>query len=200
MGVAQHNARPHADELIREVQPRLKHLLVKEDHPLALRGGHDGDRHGVGRERGPRLILELRHMPAEIILHDARLIGRHDEIVTLDLAADPQAFETHERAAKVLHPRAFDTQRRTGDRSEADERAHFDVIRSDLMGRPPKRSTTVDRVDIRTDPLNASPECHEKAREILHVRFTGRVPQHGAPLGCHGSDEGILRGRYAGLV
>ena len=65
--VAQHDARAHGDQLVDEEHPRLEHLLEHQDHAVALRRGDDRDRHQVGREGRPRLVLELRHMAAEIV-------------------------------------------------------------------------------------------------------------------------------------
>ena len=86
MRIAEHDARAHADQLVDEEEARLEHLLVDEDHALALRRGHERDRHRVRRERRPRLILELRHVPAEIALDHHLLLGGDDEILALDAA------------------------------------------------------------------------------------------------------------------
>src|SRR5688500_19814578 len=39
--------------------------LVEENQSVALRRGDDCDGHDVGRERRPRLVLELRHVRSE---------------------------------------------------------------------------------------------------------------------------------------
>ena len=54
--------------------------------PRALGGGDDGNRHDVGRERRPGLILELGHVTAEVRLNLTRLLRWHDQIVALDPA------------------------------------------------------------------------------------------------------------------
>ena len=43
---------------------------------VALRGRDDRDRHDVGRERGPRLVLELRDVAAEVGTDLPRLLRR----------------------------------------------------------------------------------------------------------------------------
>ena len=99
MRIAEHDTGAHADELIGEVEARLEHFFVHEDHAFTLGRRDDRDGHDIGRERGPRLILKLRHMSAEVTLDDARLLGGNDEIVAVDQTGDAKAFEPHERAA-----------------------------------------------------------------------------------------------------
>src|SRR6478736_4364123 len=45
MGVAEYDARAHPDQLVHEEQAGLEHLLVDDDHSLALGGGDERDRH-----------------------------------------------------------------------------------------------------------------------------------------------------------
>ena len=70
--------------------------------PRALRRRDERDRHRVGRERRPRLILELGHVPAEVALDDLLLLGRDDEVGAVDRARDAEAREAHQRRAQML--------------------------------------------------------------------------------------------------
>ena len=106
--VAQHDARAHADQLVHEEQPRLEHLLVDDDHALALRRRDERDGHRIRRERGPRLILELRHRAAEVAADLHLLVRRDDEVLALDATDDAEALEAHERGAQVLDAGALD--------------------------------------------------------------------------------------------
>ena len=112
MRIAQHDARAHRHQLVDEEHARLEHLLVHEDHAVALRRRDDGDGHEIGGKRRPRLILELRHMPAKVALHGHRLIARHEEIVALDAALDAKPLKAHERGAQVFDAGALDAERR----------------------------------------------------------------------------------------
>src|SRR5688572_21208811 len=100
MWVAEDDARAHSDELVDEEHSRLEHLLVHQNEPLALRGGDDRNRHDVGRERRPRLILELRHVPAEVAPDFLVLILRDDQIVAVFLADDAEPLEAHSDRAE----------------------------------------------------------------------------------------------------
>src|SRR5215208_464779 len=119
--VAEHYPRAHADQLVHEEHSRLEHLLVHEDHPLALRRGHDRDRHHVGRERRPGLVLELRHVATEVALDDHLLILRHDQVVARGLAANAHPLEAHQHRAEVLDAGGLDAQLGARDGGESDE-------------------------------------------------------------------------------
>jgi alpha-L-rhamnosidase len=86
--IAQHDAGAHADQLVDEEHARFEHLFVHQDQPIALRGRHDGDGHEIGGECRPWLVLELRHMAAEVGANLAGLLRRHDQIVSIDRACN----------------------------------------------------------------------------------------------------------------
>ena len=88
----------------------FEHLLEHQDDAVALAGGDDRDRHQVGREGRPGLVLQLRHVAAEIVLDLQRLLGRHDEIVARDLADDAEPLKTHPDRAQMLDAGAHDAQ------------------------------------------------------------------------------------------
>src|SRR5690606_23583878 len=129
--VAEHDPRAHADHLVGEEHPRFEHLLVDEDRALALRGHHERDGGQVRRERRPRAIVDLRHVPAEIHTALLLLIRRDQQVLTLDLAPDPEPVERQQRRIQVLDRRVPDQDLAPGHRGEADERAHFDVVAPD---------------------------------------------------------------------
>ena len=72
--IAEDDPRAHRDELVREEQPVLEHLLEEEHRPARL--GRDGqrDRRAVRRERRPRTVLDLRNVPADVVL-DVELLA-----------------------------------------------------------------------------------------------------------------------------
>ena len=80
----------------------LEHLLEHQDHAVALGRGDDGDRHQVGGKGRPGLVLELRHMAAEIVVDLHGLAGRHHEIVALDAADDAEPLKAHPDRAQML--------------------------------------------------------------------------------------------------
>src|SRR5260370_264435 len=71
-------ARGHAVHLVHEDKPRLEQLLEYEQRPFALGRADDRDGHGVRRKRGPRAVLELRDVTAEIGTDAALLAGVDD--------------------------------------------------------------------------------------------------------------------------
>ena len=171
--------------------------------PFALRRGDDGDGHGIGGERRPRLIFELRHVVAEVGLDLPPLLCRHDEIVAVLDAFDAEPRESHSRRAEMLDARRFDPQLRACRRGESDERSDFDVVGPDRMLDllAAKRSTAFDYQVVGANSLNSRAQRNEKEmREVLHVRLAGRVAQNRLALGGAGSHECVLRCRDARLV
>ena len=73
--VADRDLRAHRDQLVHEEQAVLEHLLEDQDAALGLGGERDGDRREVGRERGPRAVLDLGLVVAGVAL-DAAASGR----------------------------------------------------------------------------------------------------------------------------
>ena len=178
MRIAEHDARAHADQLVDEEQARLEHLLVNEHEPLALRRGDERDRHRVGRERRPRLILELRHVSAEVALNDLLLLRRNDEVRSVDDARDAEAREAHQRRAQMLDAGVGDANVRRRHRGQADERADLDVIGPDAMRRAAELAAAVDRDLVRADAVDLGAERDEEMTEILHVRLARGVAEH----------------------
>ena len=112
----------------------------------------------VRRKRRPRLILELRNVSTEVALNDLLLLGRHDEIGSVDLARDAEPREAHERRAQMLDAGVGDADLRPGDRRQPDERADFDVIGTDAMRGAAEWPTTVDRELVGADAVDLRAE------------------------------------------
>ena len=93
MRITQDNPGPHRNQLVDEEQAAFEHLLEHQNNALALCRRHDGNRHRIGRERRPGLILDLGNVTAEVLLNPARLSGPDHEIVALDVAADSEPLE-----------------------------------------------------------------------------------------------------------
>ena len=88
-------------ELVDEHQAVLEHPLVHEDRALGLGGERDGDGRQVRGERGPRAVLDLARVVADIGLDDELLAARHEDVVALDLAAQAETFEGEADHAQV---------------------------------------------------------------------------------------------------
>ena len=73
-------------------------------------------------KRRPRLIFfELGHVPSEVALDHARLIGGHDEIGAVDATGDAESRKAHQRRPQMLDARVGDAKLRSGDGGESDE-------------------------------------------------------------------------------
>src|SRR5688572_1834345 len=92
--IAEDDPRAHRNELVDEEEPALEHLFEHEHGAVRLRRGDDGNRRQIGRESGPGSVLDLRDLPAEIVLDFQPLTWRNTHRRPLDL--DPDA-ETPER-------------------------------------------------------------------------------------------------------
>src|SRR5688500_3055318 len=169
MGVAEHDPRAHADQLVHEEHARLEHLLVHEHHAAALGRRDDGDGHHVGREGGPGLVREGRHVSAQVALDLAALLRRDDEVLPLDAAGDAQPLEAHQGRAEVFDAGALDAQLRAGDGGEADEGADLDVVRADAVRGAAQRAAALDGEGVGADAVDARAEGTEEVREVLDV-------------------------------
>src|SRR6185503_8396870 len=187
-------------QLIDEEEARLEHLLVDQNEPGTLRRGDERDRHRVRRESRPRLILELRHVPAEIALNDLFLLGGHDEIRSFDLARDAEAREAHERRPEMFDAGVRDAQLRSRGGRHADKRTDLDVVRADTMRRAAELSSTFDGQLVRADAVDVGAERDEKVAEVLNVWLAGRVAEDGGAARGNGRGDRVLGGRDAGLI
>ena len=202
MRIAEHDARAHADELVDEEQPRLEHLFVDENEPGALRRRDDRDRHRVGRKRRPRLVLELRHVSAEIALNDRLLSAsaRDDEIGSVDHARDAEPREAHQRRAQMLDARVRDANLGARHRRQADERADLDVIRPDAMRRAAERTAALHRQLVRARPVDLRAERDQEVAEVLDVRLAGGIAENRRSARGDGRHERVLGAGDARLV
>src|SRR5687768_11713313 len=121
MRITENDLRAHGNQLVDEEESGLEHLLVHHDQPVALSGCHDGDRHRVRGECRPRLVLELRYMVAHVRLNLECLLRRNDQILSVYLALDSKALETHSRRSQMLDACILDAQLGMCHRGKPDE-------------------------------------------------------------------------------
>src|SRR5438128_2519106 len=200
MRIAQHDARAHADQLVHEEESRLEQLLEHQQDPLALRRDHDRNRHQIGREGGPRAVLQLRHVPAQVGADAALLTGIHDQLGAVEARSHAQALEPQQDAAEILASHAVDRDRTVRHGGEPDERADFDVVRPHGAGGGRERQPAFDGERVCAHALDARAQVREEARQILNVRLAGGVPQRGRAAGDDRRHQGVFGGRDAGFV
>src|SRR6266550_4421872 len=109
MRIAENDSCAHRREFVDEEHARLEHLLVHENQPLALSRGHDCDRHRIGRERRPRLVLELWNVAPHVGLYLSRLFGGNDQVVSVLDALYAESRETHPCRPQMLDARVLDS-------------------------------------------------------------------------------------------
>src|SRR6266699_4082270 len=178
--IAEHDPRSHGGQLVDEEHARLEHFFVHENEAVTLRGGHDRYGHGIGRERRPGLVLQLRNVPAHVRLYLPGLFRGHNQVRAVHLALDAEAREAHQRGAKMLDASVLDSQLRLRDRSEADEGADLNVIGTDGVRDRcgAERAATLNGHGVRADALDLRSQRDEKAREILDMRLAGSVAKN----------------------
>src|SRR6185436_20725215 len=101
MGIAEHDARTHPDELVHEEEAGLEHLLENEEHARALRSRDDGGGHHVGRESGPGTVLQLGNVPSEVRPDPPLLSRAYAEPGSLHPGPNAQPLEAKDRAAQI---------------------------------------------------------------------------------------------------
>ena len=169
--VAEDDPRAHRDELVREEQPVLEHLLEEQHRSPRLRRDRERDRRAVGRERGPGAVFDLRNVPADVVL-DVELLARRDAhraVPELDAHAEPG--ERRQDRDQVFRPHAVDGHVAARDRREPDEARDLDVIGADRPLAATERVDPLDAQDVRLDALDPSRRAS---------RGTGRDPGRAA--------------------
>ena len=112
---------------------RFSNIFSKIEHrPPRLRRDGDRDRRQVGRERGPRAVLDLRDLAAEVVL-DHELLVRRDAQRSRRRARrrSPSRSNAGRIETRSFGAHALDRDVAAGDRGEADEAADLDVLGRD---------------------------------------------------------------------
>src|SRR5262249_11002362 len=153
--------------------------LEDEHRAERLRRHRDRDRREVRRERGPRAVLDLRDVAAEVVLDDELLVRRDANARLAELDAKAEPLERRQDRDEVVRLDLLDRDPAAGPRAEADERCALDVIGADPPLAAAQRLDAVDPQHVRLDPLDLRAERAEEAAEILDVRLAGRVAEDG---------------------
>ena len=94
-------------------------------------GDGEGDRGQVGRERGPRAILDLRDLGAEVVPDHQLLAAGHADGAAFGVPLDAEALEAVPDTDHVLGDDVLDHHLPLGDGAKADEAGHLDVVGAD---------------------------------------------------------------------
>jgi len=137
---------------------------------------------------------------ADVGADAARLARGDHEVLPVEVRLDAEPLEAEQRGAQVGGAHALDAQLRVGDRRQADERAHLDVVRADRELGAPQRAAALDRERVGPDAADLGAHGDQEPREVLHVRLRGGVAQHRGALRPDGRHEGVLGPGDARLV
>ncbi len=181
------------NQLVREEEPALEHLLEDQDRAEGLRRDGHRDRRQVRGERGPGAVLDLRDVPAEVVLDDELLARRNVDALLPHLDANAEAREGGQDRREVSRLDVFDRDSTAGDRGKSDEGRHLDVVRADPPLAAVQRFDALDPQDVRLDPLDARAERDEEAAQILNVRLAGGVTDHRLSRRQHRGHDRVLR-------
>ena len=193
MRVAQDDPRAHPDQLVDEEEPALEHLLEDQDRAPGLRSHRQGDRRRVRGECRPDTGLDLRDLPAEVVLHNELLARRYVNRVVHHVDLDAELGEVREDRDEVLRLAALDRERAAGDRG-------VDVLARDPPFTAAQPLDAADGEDVRTDPVDLGAERPQEAAEVLDVRLAGRVADHGLAARKDGGHDRVLGAHHARLV
>ena len=171
--------------------------------PCACVAVDDRDRGQVGRERGPRAVLDLRDLAAEVVLDHELLAGRHAHASSRRprpgrrAARTPGRIEIRSRGLDVL-----DRQVAAGHRREADEAADLDVLRARSRHSPPReRSTPLDAQHVRLDPLDLRRRARRgSGRDPGRAARRRRCRSRSRPSASDGGHDDVLGRHHARLV
>ena len=170
---------PIDDELVDEEQAVLEHLLEDQDRPPRLRRDRERDRREVGRERGPRPVLDLRDLAAEVV-PDRRAPGP----AARARCVPPISTWTPSRAnAGRIETRSCGLASSIVMSPPVTAARPMKLATSMCSGAiryspPPSRSTPSMRSTFELDALDPRAERDEEAAEVLDVRLAGGVPDH----------------------
>src|SRR5207302_1668148 len=198
--VAEDDPRAHVHELVDEEEPTFEHLLEDEHRPTRLGGNDDRDGRQVGREGGPRAVLDLRDLAPEVVSDLEVLAVRDMDGAPVDPHADTETLEGGQDRDQVGGLDVVDRDLAGGDRPEADEARHLDVVAADAVLAAGELGPALDVDDVRADAFDPRAEGDEESAQILDVRLARRVADHGLAAGENGGHDRVLRPGYARLV
>ena len=145
-------------------------------------------------------VLDLRDVPAEVVLDDQLLARRDADRGAVDLRLDSEPAEGGQDRDQVVRVGVLDRHVARGHGGEADEARHLDVVGPDPPLAAGERRDALDAEHVRLDPLDLRSERDEEAAEILDVWLAGGVADHGLTRRQHGGHDGVLGRHHAGLV
>ena len=198
--VAQRDVGAHEDELVREDQAVLEHPLVDQDGTRALRRQGDRDRREVGRERGPRAVLDLHLVLAHVAGHDEVLAAGDEDVAVVEHRAQPEAVEDEADHPQVVLDDVLDAQLAARDARERHERPDLDVVGADLVHAAVEVGAARDREDVGADPLDVGAHLLQHPREVLDVRLARGVADDGRAGDPRGGQQRVLRAHDGRLV
>ena len=181
---------------------RLSNIFSNIEHrSVRLRRHDDGDRGQVGRERRPRPVLDLRDLPAEVVLDHELLARRHAHRPLPRPRPARRAARTPAGSRPGLAARRPSIVRSPPvDRGEADEAADLDVLRRDRHEPPPSCSTPWMRSTFDSIPSISAPSETRKRQRSWTCGSQAALPITVSPSASDGGHDDVLGRHHARLV
>ncbi len=190
--IAEDDLGAHVYEAVNEEQPALEHLLVDEDAAFAL-GGYD-QHHGqkVRGEAGPGGIGKGHDGTVQEGLNLVAFLLRDKDIVPSLLQVYAKAAEGVRDDAEVVVRYVLDGDAAAADGGHADEGAHLDHVRQDLVLGAAQTLYAVDAEEVGAYAVDEGAHAVEHLAELLEVRFAGSIVYCGSTFGkdCGHDDVG----------
>ena len=148
MGVAKRYSCPHGNEFVHKKHAGFKHLFMDENRSLNLCGNNSHDAGQIRRESRPGRIVNFGDHAAQIAIYLECLLCRDGKAGSVDGPADSEFSERNLERPHVTGFNIGDGDASVGNRSKADKRANFHVIRTNTIIGTAKALLALDRQDV----------------------------------------------------
>ena len=135
-----------------------------------------------------------------VVLHAQVLVARHKNVGAAHLHLHPQPPEDQAGHPQMLRHRVADQQFAAGDGGQADEAAHFHVVRHDPVAAAVRRGTPWMVSVLLPMPLICAPSALRKWARSCTCGSEAALQDRGRALGGDGGQQGLLGAGHAGLV
>jgi hypothetical protein len=131
---------------------------------------------------------------------DELLAARDDDVVAVELGAQPQALEHQPDHAQVVGHAVGDPQLAAGHPGQRHERRDLDVIGRDPVLAAAELGEAVDVHHVGADPLDRRSHARQQPCQVLHVRLRGRVADDRGAGRQGGRHQRVLGAHHRRLV
>ena len=156
---------------------------MDEDASLALGGHHQHHGQKVWSESGPGGIGEGHDGAVQEGFYLVAVLLGDEDVVSALLQPDAQAAECVRDNAQVVPGYVLDGNGTAADGGHADERAHLDHVRENLVLRAVQGLYAVDAEEVAAHSVNESAHAAQHLAQLLDIGLAGRVVDGRGSLG-----------------